>query len=165
MQTTAQGWFGVLGFVAMVAVASPAQAATMHSRTAGCEQQTLIHVFERPARSPLDAVRRDCPLLGRIIEKFAMQDLGEEPPVEIATPHPSEIAVVAASAASGDVVEVRRFTQVALANGAQPVELEEMLYLTAVNVGIPKAIDATRAIADLIALSAANGCVEASNQF
>ncbi len=165
MQPTMKGWLAAVVSAAAISVAMPVRAAAMYSRASGCDQQAFINVSDRPAHSSLDAVRRDCPLLGQIIEKFAMQDLGEEAPMEIAAPHSREIAIVAESAASGDVAGLRRFTQVALANGAQPVEFEEMLYVTAVNAGILKAVDATRAITDLIVSPIAEGCVEAPSQF
>src|SRR5947207_12842027 len=88
------------------------------------------------ALSPLERTRCECPLLGNIIEEFAMQDLGEEFPGETVNPHAREIAVVAAFAAVGDASSMKRHAQYALDAGATRVEFKELLYLTAVYAGV-----------------------------
>ena len=102
------------------------------------------------SQSALGRIRLECPLLGRIIEEFALRDLGEVESSERVDRRTREIAIVAAAAALGDAASTRRYAKYALEAGATRLELEEMLYLTAVYAGFPKAIEATRALSDLL---------------
>ena len=79
-----------------------------------------------------------------------MQDLGEAFPDEGAKPRSREIAVMAASAASGDIEAMKRHAAHALDAGATKREFQKVLYLTTVYAGAPKAIEATRALSDLL---------------
>ena len=72
-----------------------------------------------------------------------MRDLGEVESSERVDRRTREIAIVAAAAALGDAASTRRYAKYALDAGATRLELEEMLYLTAVYAGFQKAIEAT----------------------
>lgn len=98
----------------------------------------------------LARVRLACPLLGTIIEKFAMQDLGELFLGGGMKSGSREIAVVAELAASGDTAAMKDHARAALDDGATKLELKEVLYLTAVSAGVPRAIEATRALLELL---------------
>ncbi len=99
--------------------------------------------------SPLERARRDCPLLGAIIEEYAMQDLGEAFPEDGAAAPSPEIDVATRFAALGDIATMKRHARLARDAGATPAAFKELLYLTAVNAGIPKAVEATRALSDV----------------
>jgi 4-carboxymuconolactone decarboxylase len=95
-------------------------------------------------------LRTVCPLLGNIVEEFALQDLGEAFPSQTIRSSTPEIATVAAFAAAGDIASMKQHAQIARQAGATPLEFKEMLYLTVVNAGLPKAIEATRALSDVL---------------
>lgn len=98
----------------------------------------------------LATLRAECPLLGDIVEEFVWQDLGEAFPGEPVGPRTREIAVVAAFAAAGDIASTRRHARLARAAGATALEFREMLYLTTMRAGVPAAIEATRALWDIL---------------
>ena len=138
-----------LAAIALIAASSPASA--IGSGEFRCAQpQDVAGTARGGSQSPLERARRACPLLGAIIEEFALQDLGEAFLSESITSHSPEIAVVAAFAASGDTAAMTRHARYALAAGATKLEFKELLYLTALNAGVPKAIEATRALSDLL---------------
>jgi alkylhydroperoxidase/carboxymuconolactone decarboxylase family protein YurZ len=104
----------------------------------------------RGAPSVLAQIRTECPLLGNIIEEFALQDLGEVPRKSIDL-RSGEIAMAAGFAVAGDIAAMQRHAKSALdAGGATKLEFKALLYLTAVNAGAEKAIEATRALSDLL---------------
>src|SRR5437763_3131507 len=138
-------------FLAAIALIAASYAASaMGSGELRCAQpQDVADTSRSGSQSPLETARRACPLLGAIIEEFALQDLGEAFPSESINSHSPEIAVVA-SFASGDTAAMTRHARYALAAGATKPEFKELLYLTAVYAGVPKAIEATRALSDLL---------------
>jgi alkylhydroperoxidase/carboxymuconolactone decarboxylase family protein YurZ len=113
----------------------------------------------RSKEAPLEFMRRACPLLGDIVEKFAARDLGESFSTDPAQTAAAEIAAVAAFAAAGDSVSTQRSARYALAAGASQFEFEQVLYFTAVEAGVPKAIEATRALAHVLAEQPGDRCV------
>lgn len=101
-------------------------------------------------RSTLETIRGQCPRLAAIVERFVAQDLGEEFPNQSVRPLTPELAQVATFAALGNSELTRRHASYARAAGATRYEFEELLYLTAVYAGAPKAIEATRALLDFL---------------
>lgn len=101
--------------------------------------------------SVLEQARVESSMLGDIVEEFAARDLGEGHAVEGLDDRTREIAAAAVFAALGDIDAARRHAQQALRYGATDGELREVLYLTAVHAGAPKAIAATRALEELLA--------------
>ena len=138
-----------LAAVALVA-ASSLSSAIGRGELRCAQQQDVAGTPRGRSLSPLETARRSCPLLGAIIEEFALQDLGEAFPSESVNSHSPEIGMLAAFATSGDTAAMTRHARYALAAGATKLELKELLYLTAVNAGVPKAIEATRVLSDLL---------------
>jgi hypothetical protein len=94
----------------------------------------------RGARAPLAELRVACPILGKVVEEFAMQDLGESvAPVRDIHPLLAE-----ARPLTGDVDSLTRGARAARDAGATMRDFEEALYLTAVTAGLPQAIAATQ---------------------
>jgi len=145
------------GALALVATA-PAFGATPVSNALRCAPQEIATSETGPAPlSPLARARRDCPLLGSIIEEYALQDLGEAFPEEgQAVPSP-DLVLAARFAALGDIPAMIRHTRLARDAGAKSAELKELLYLTAVSAGLPKAMEATRALADVLVPGSVEG--------
>ena len=97
----------------------------------------------------LERARLESPILGEIVEEFAARDLGEGP-AEGLDDRTREIATAAAFAALGDVEAAKRHAHHALRYGATNGALREVLYLTAVHAGAPKAIATARALEELL---------------
>jgi hypothetical protein len=99
------------------------------------------------ARSPLVQLRVACPVLGAIVEEFAMQDLGES----IAPPRDTRPLLVEARPLMGDVASLTRHAREARDAGATMRDFEEALYLTAVTAGVQQAIAATQTLLGVFA--------------
>src|SRR6266568_1370390 len=159
-----QNKHSLLGIAAAAAIgwmaASLPASASGEARCA--QQESLAQPSRAGAQSPLERMRRACPLLGRIVEDFAAQDLGEAFPAASPDPRSRAIATIAAFAALGDAASVKLHAKSALDAGATRTELEEMLYLTAVYAGAAKAIEATRALSDMLAEQPQDRCLDRS---
>jgi hypothetical protein len=101
-------------------------------------------VLEQRGSPSLVQIQAACPVLGAIIEGFALRDLGEAFPDETPSSH-----IVPAAALAGDDAALARLARQARENGATMHDFDEALYLTAVGPGIPKAIEATRVLLDV----------------
>ena len=119
--------------VALVAVAMIAAAVT----SSFADFRAPAGSFAGGAMSPLAQLRVTCPMLGTIVEEFAMQDLGEsvEP---IRGIHP---LLVESRPLTGDVASLARAARDA---DATMRDFDEALYLTALTAGAAQAMAATR---------------------
>jgi 4-carboxymuconolactone decarboxylase len=100
--------------------------------------------------SPLAQIRIACPVLADIIVEYAELDLGEaflQNAAEIPSP---ELALATRFATLGDVSAMTRHARRAHDVGTKPAEIRELIYLTAVSAGFPKAMEATRALAGIL---------------
>jgi 4-carboxymuconolactone decarboxylase len=143
----------------ILAAAIAAMAIAPHSFSTASAASEIAHAPQESVAAPpahpdtvLAQARLACPVLGHIIEKFAMQDLGELFFSEGVKSGSHEIAAVADLAASGDMAGMREHARSALEGGATRLELKEVLYLTALSAGVPRAIEATRALLDILGL-------------
>jgi len=140
-----------------VAAAAVALMASGSSVRASAETEFYCEHGERAAapshngpQTVLETLQAGCPLLARIVEEFALRDLGEVMWFEDSESHAQEMALIAALVASGDVVSAKRHAQQALQSGATQLALKEVLYATAVSTGVPRAIEAMRALRELV---------------
>lgn len=122
----------------------------------------LIHVTlasasgEPPVAGPggwrgeaeLDALRDEFPFLADAVVDHA---LGEAWARRGIAPRTRQLATVAAFAATGDRTQFKIHAGYALNVGVGQDELKEIVYLTAVHAGFPRAIDAAYALSDLFA--------------
>jgi hypothetical protein len=127
--------------VAALASLSPARAAS------DCAPQGITTLSASVPLSPLARARRDCPLLGAILEEYAAIDLGVAFPDRAQAVASPELAVAARFAASGDGAAMAHYARLACDAGAPPAPVRELVYLVAVSAGIPKAMEATRVLA------------------
>jgi 4-carboxymuconolactone decarboxylase len=140
----------VVAAIAMIA-AGPSSSA-LASSDLQCEPQNGVATAPHAGSwSSLHWIRDACPLLGSIIEEFAAQDLGEAFVDESPSPRSPEIATVAGFAALGDTASMKLHAKDALDAGATALDFRELLYLTAVYAGVPKAIEATRVLTQIVA--------------
>jgi len=117
---------------------------------ARCARGVNASETSRAPLSPLAQARRDCPLLASIIEEYAALDLGEAFPEEAKAPPSPDLATATRFAALGDVSTIARHARLARDAGAKPSAIRELIYLTAVSAGLPKAMEATRALTDVL---------------
>jgi alkylhydroperoxidase/carboxymuconolactone decarboxylase family protein YurZ len=136
----------------VMAALNVAAAAQEHLQTVGLP----VDATAAPARAPsaptvLEQVRMESSVLSSIVDEFAARDLGEGPAGDGLDDRTREIATAAAFAALGDVEAARRHATKALRYGATNGELREVLYLTVIHAGAPRAVAVTRAFEELLA--------------
>jgi alkylhydroperoxidase/carboxymuconolactone decarboxylase family protein YurZ len=139
-----------LAAVVAAALIGPDFSSTAFAGDLRCAPQDAAADTPDSTQPLLAKLRTECPLLGGIVEEFVWQDLGEAFPGEGRYSHVSEMAVVAAFAASGDIASMLRHAHVAREAGATAREFKKLLYLTVVNAGALKGIDAARALSDFL---------------
>jgi 4-carboxymuconolactone decarboxylase len=94
----------------------------------------------------LEAMRREFPFLADATEGFALGEVWARPGLD---PRARQIATVAAFAALGNTAYVKLHAGYALNIGVTEEELKEVVYLTTVHAGFPRAIDAAAALSEL----------------
>ncbi len=141
--------------VALMAASFPISA--LEGSALRCARENDAGTSDGGVQSLPERLRLECPLLSHVVEEFALRDLGEVASSGALDFRTREIAMVAAFAALGDSAGVKRHARYALASGATKLEVEELLYLTAVYAGVPKAIEAARAISELFTERGENG--------
>lgn len=94
----------------------------------------------------LDALREDYPFLADGITAYALGDVWGRTGLDDRT---RQLAVVAAFAAQGNLPYMKVHAGYALRLGVTRDELKEVIYLTTVTAGFPRAIDAAQALRDV----------------
>jgi 4-carboxymuconolactone decarboxylase len=140
--------------IAAIAIAPHSISTAFASGASPSVPQANAATLPSDSETVLARLRLACPLLGSIVEKFAMQDLGELVLGDGMKSGSHELAVIAELAASGDAAAMKEHARAALDDGATKLELKEVLYLTAVSAGIPRAIEATRVLSELLGVPA-----------
>jgi 4-carboxymuconolactone decarboxylase len=139
---------GALAAAAMLAGIAPAlpQAAEDDRRRRGdAVVRSLNNGQPQPA---LEALRREFPFLADATEGYALGEVWARPGLE---PRARQIATVAAFAALGHTAFLKVHAAYALNLGVTEEELKEVVYLTTVHAGFPRAIDAAGALSELFA--------------
>lgn len=133
--------------VLLVASAVPALAETTETRRTRGDGviATLNQGQPQPA---LEALRRDFPALASAITDYALGDIWSRPGLDART---RQLATVAAFAATGNRAQMKVHAAYALNIGVAPEELKEIVYLTTVHAGFPRAIDAAATLSELFA--------------
>ncbi|MHC3472602.1 carboxymuconolactone decarboxylase family protein [Streptomyces sp. 7R007] len=98
--------------------------------------------------SSLDALDRDFPFLANAVNAYAVGELFARDILDVRT---RQLALVAAFAALGLSDFVKIHGGYALNAGATEDELKEIVYLTTIPAGFPRAIQASQAVAELLA--------------
>lgn len=125
----------------------PALAETIETRRARGDDviATLNQGQPQPA---LEALRRDFPALANAVTDYALGDIWSRPGLDART---RQLATVAAFAATGNRAQMKVHAAYALNIGVTPEELKEIVYLTTVHAGFPRAIDAAVTLSELFA--------------
>lgn len=106
--------------------------------------ETLNAGQKQPA---LEALRRDFPFLADAITGYALGDVWGRTVLDHRT---RQLATVAAFAALGHLSTMKVHAGYALNLGVTPEELKEIIYLTTVHSGFPRAIDAANTLKQLL---------------
>lgn len=146
--------FAAIAVAALPAVlALPASAQTTEERRA--RGDAVIRTLNKGAPQPaLEAMREEFPFLAEATEAYALGDVWSRPGLDNRT---RQLAAVAAFAAIGETGFMQIHAGYALNAGATEEELKEVVYMTTVPAGFPKAISASQALSELFAARAAAG--------
>jgi 4-carboxymuconolactone decarboxylase len=105
-------------------------------------------VFHPSATPTLEALSDEFPHLGRALTDHL---IGEDWARGAIDPPTRLLATVAALAAAGNRTQLKVHAGIALNVGVSQDELKEIVYLTAVHAGLPRAVDAAQALSELFA--------------
>ncbi|MCQ4306710.1 carboxymuconolactone decarboxylase family protein [Pseudomonas stutzeri] len=94
----------------------------------------------------LEALQRDYPFLAEGVTAYALGDVWARPGLDDRT---RQLATVAAFAAQGNLPYLKVHAGYALRLGVTRDELKEVIYLTTVTAGFPRAIDAAQALREV----------------
>lgn len=94
----------------------------------------------------LDALRHDFPPLGDAVLKYSLGDIYGRKEIDIRA---RQLATMAAFAALGHIAYFKVHAGYALNHGVKPQELAEIVYITTVTAGTPRAIDAANALREV----------------
>lgn len=96
----------------------------------------------------LEALRREFPFLAEATEGYALGEVWSRPGLDART---RQIATVAAFAALGHRAFMKTHAGYALNIGVTEDELKEVVYITTVHAGFPRAIEAASVLSELFA--------------
>jgi len=112
--------------------------------------EEIVQILSAGAPRPasLDALERDFPFLSNAVNAYAVGELFARDVLDVRT---RQLALVAAFAVLGLGDFIKIHGGYALNAGATEEELKEIVYLTTIPGGFPRAIQASQAVAELIA--------------
>jgi 4-carboxymuconolactone decarboxylase len=109
--------------------------------------EALIGVLNNGLPQPaLEQLRAEFPFLADAIAGYALGEVWSRPVLDHRT---RQLLAVSAFAAQGNLAYLRIHAGYALNHGASEDELKEVVYLTTVHAGFPRAIDAAGVLAGL----------------
>ena len=137
----ATGVIAILG-----APAASAQSTEDERRQRG---EAVIRSLNNGATQPtLETMRREFPFLAEATENFSLGEVWARPGLDSRT---RQLATVSAFAAMGHLALMKTHAGYALNIGVSENELKEVIYLTTVHAGFPRAIAASQALSELFA--------------
>lgn len=142
----------ILSFKAMLAVvalgAGPALAEASADERRRRGEAVLRDLNKGQAQPTLEGLRRDFPDLADAITDYALGDVWGRPGLDHRT---RQLAAVSAFAALGNQPFLKVHAGYALNLGASETELKEIVHLTTVHAGFPRAIEAAQTLSALFA--------------
>lgn len=106
----------------------------------------IEHLSGGAGQPVLEALREDYPFLAEGITQYALGDVWGRSELDDRT---RQLAVIAAFAAQGNLQYMKVHAGYALRLGVTREELKEVVYLTTVTAGFPRAIDAAQALREV----------------
>ncbi|HEV2566330.1 MAG TPA: carboxymuconolactone decarboxylase family protein [Microvirga sp.] len=126
--------------------------ATVQAQSAEERQRrgdTVMRELNNGAPQPvLERMRQEFPFLADATQGYALGEVWSRPGLDNRT---RQLAAVAAFAAMGEPAFMKVHAGYALNLGTSEEELKEIVYLTTVTAGFPKAIAASQALSELFA--------------
>jgi 4-carboxymuconolactone decarboxylase len=140
--------------LAVSTIAAPALGQTTSERQA--RGNAVVRSLNGGEPQPtLERMRDEFPFLAEATEAYALGDVWSRPGLDKKS---RQLAAVSAFAALGEPAFLKIHARYALNAGATEAELKEVVYLTTVTAGFPKAIAASQALSELFGeLKAGNG--------
>lgn len=137
-----------VAFCALLALASPAGAQCGLPAADRCElgREVVRGLNGGKDQPALEALRQEFPFLADATAGYALGEVWGRPGLDART---RQLATVAAFAAIGARAFLKVHAGYALNLGVSPEELKEIVYLTTVHAGFPRAIDAAQALSEL----------------
>lgn len=142
--------------LAALYVAATLGAAHAQGSPAGAAQQatarergnaTMDKLSGGAGQPVLNQLRKDFPPLADAIVDYSLGDVWSRPGLDDRT---RQLAAIAAFAAQGNLQVLKIHAGYALRLGVTPEELKEVVYLTTVTAGFPRAIDAANAVREVL---------------
>jgi 4-carboxymuconolactone decarboxylase len=133
-------WLGILGPLTLASL----EAVGSERQERGL--QVLNHLSGGAGQPVLDALRQDYPFLADGITDYALGDVWGRTGLDDRT---RQLAAIAAFAAQGNLPQLKVHAGYALRLGVTRDELKEVIYLTTVTAGFPRAIDAAQALREV----------------
>ena len=106
----------------------------------------IDHLSGGAGQPVLDALHQDYPFLAEAVTAYALGDVWGRSGLDDRT---RQLAAVAAFAAQGNLPYMKVHAGYALRLGVTREELKEVVYLTTVTAGFPRAIDAAQALREV----------------
>lgn len=133
---------------ATVLVTLPAASQTMDDGRRQRGEAVISSLNGGQPQPALEAMRQEFPFLAEATEGYALGEVWSRTGLETRT---RQLAAVSAFAALGNVAFMKVHAGYALNAGVSEDELKEIVYLTTVHAGFPRAIDASRGLSELFA--------------
>lgn len=108
----------------------------------------ILELNKGRPQSTLESLRADFPFLADAIESYALGDVWSRSQLDSRS---RQIAAVSAFAALGHIAFMKIHASYALNVGVSEDELKEIVHLTTVHAGFPRAIEAAKALGELFA--------------
>ncbi len=132
----------------LLVATSPAQAQESSATRLSRGEAVMSKLSGGAGQPVLNALKQDFPFLADAITAYSLGDVWGRPVLDDRT---RQLATVAAFAAQGNLATLKVHAGYALRLGVTPDELKEIVYLTTVTAGFPRAIDAAQALREVFA--------------
>ncbi len=142
----------VIALLSCIAIALPVAATAQtppESQSRRERGNQVINKLSGGAGQPvLEGLRQDFPFLADAIVDYSLGEVWSRSELDNRT---RQLATVAAFAAQGNLPQLKIHAGYALRLGVTQNELKEIVYLTTVTAGFPRAIDAAQALREVFA--------------
>ena len=137
-----------LALLITLGVSVPAEAQESNAARLSRGEAVISKLSGGAGQPVLNAMKQDFPFLAEAITAYSLGDVWSRSGLDDRT---RQLATVAAFAAQGNLTTLKVHAGYALRLGVTPDELKEIVYLTTVTAGFPRAIDAAQALREVFA--------------
>lgn len=136
----------VIATAVIIAATAPAVADPTKSERRQRGEAVVGTLNAGKSQPALEALRQEFPFLADAITDYALGDVWSRPGLD---PRTRQLATVAVFAALGNRTQMKIHAGYALNVGVARDDLKEVIYLTTVHAGFPRAIDAAQTLIEL----------------